>query len=249
VYDRDTSSRGDAAIIDKAIYHLSSHPENQRFFLWVHLAGPHWPNVFHEEVMSFGKSSVDTYDHSLCYADLQIGRLLDELERIENHEHLKIIIASDHGERFDMEWHYHGTDVSEEQIRIPLIVKSNDLPAVRTHELVSLLDLFPTILYWFGIEPPSNIDAIPLQINQRKRMLIADTWQTKVSKKGTVDRIAAFDGENKLVIDRINLARRGIIQKISEKEQIQSDEIQMNSLVELLEQYIEETGGNVRFEE
>ena len=248
-YDRVKSSRGDAETIDRAIAQLSKRPQSQRFFLWIHLSGPHWLNVIRKDVEQFGKSLMDQYDHALLYADMQINRFLNELERLENYEHLKIVVAADHGEHFGKAWHYHGTDVSEEQIRIPLIVKSHDLPAEEASELVSLIDLFPTILHWFGIECPANIDAIPLQMMPKKRSLISEAVLISVDKPLAIDRIAAFDGVHKLVIDRASFGKSLTYQLDSDDSSNLYGIIRSDLLDDVIEQYIEETSGVIRYDE
>lgn len=88
--------------------------------------------------------------------DAQIGRLLEHLRRTGELERTVVVFAADHGETLGS----HGgmTDKGfchfEEVQRIPLLVR---LPEGRgggrvVHDLVSLVDLYPTLLDFAGVE-------------------------------------------------------------------------------------------------
>jgi len=102
---------------------------------------------------------IDAYDAELRYVDEQISRLMDHIERNSNHSPL-YIITSDHGEElFDngTVGHQYPT-LSEELLHIPLILysESNGVLKDPQTELVSQLDIPPTILSWYGIDPPND---------------------------------------------------------------------------------------------
>ena len=88
--------------------------------------------------------------------DSQIGRMIEELRELGELENTLIIFTADHGETIgshggltDKGWHHF-----EETHRVPLIVRSNEQiePGLRIDELVSLADLYPTILDSAGID-------------------------------------------------------------------------------------------------
>jgi hypothetical protein len=58
----------------------------------------------------------------------------------------------------------HGTNLHEEQVRVPLLIRSPYLAAnVRLAGPVQLEDLFPTILSFAGVTPPERIDGVDLR--------------------------------------------------------------------------------------
>jgi arylsulfatase A-like enzyme len=88
------------------------------------------------------------YDGAIHYLDRQIGELI---EWLRTHGELKdtyLMITADHGEYFGehgMEKHYYG--LYEPVLHVPLLVRAPErTPADETDELVSLTDLYPTIV-------------------------------------------------------------------------------------------------------
>ena len=92
---------------------------------------------------------VALYDGEIRYTDDGIGRLLDGLARRGLDKNTMIVITSDHGEEFlEHGGRAHLAMCWEELIRVPMIFY---VPWLTPHakafdELVSLVDLFPTIL-------------------------------------------------------------------------------------------------------
>ena len=140
--------RTDRGTVNMALKTLRSIPRNRDFFLWVHLFGPHDPNSQHRGVKKFGKSLIDKYDHELLYADRQLGRLLGQLRVMNRFRPIAVALTSDHGEQFFKHRRYHGVNLTEANIRVPLIISHPDWPAGRTDTLASLVD-------W---RPPSYVD-------------------------------------------------------------------------------------------
>ncbi|MEX2030627.1 MAG: sulfatase [Anaerolineales bacterium] len=103
--------------------------------------------------------SVELYGQSLRYVDKQIGRLLRDLERLGCDEDTVIIAVSDHGEEFldHGRWGHWESNLFDEIIRVPLIIRMPDGPAGQVvRRQVRLLDLMPTILDLGGC-PPNGV--------------------------------------------------------------------------------------------
>lgn len=97
---------------------------------------------------------VSQYDGEIRHTDAYLGRLFDRLKESGLWDDSVIIVTSDHGEEFfDHGQKGHKRTLYSESVHVPLIVK---LPSAaqtgRDSRLVSLVDLFPTILELAGIE-------------------------------------------------------------------------------------------------
>ncbi|MFP5287875.1 MAG: sulfatase, partial [Thermoanaerobaculia bacterium] len=118
-------------LTDAALSWLDEHRKTSRrpFLLWVHSVEPHAPYRLQEEfaprlgIPTTGEvSRQDRYDTEIAFADHQMGRLLDLVER---DPHLKantlIVFVSDHGESLGEHSHWgHGRHLYEPALRIPL---------------------------------------------------------------------------------------------------------------------------------
>jgi arylsulfatase A-like enzyme len=91
---------------------------------------------------------VAQYDGEIRCTDDMLGRLLKLLRDLELWEETVVILTSDHGEEF----FEHGTkghknNLHVESLHVPLVVKPPGRVAPRRDDrLVSLIDLFPTVL-------------------------------------------------------------------------------------------------------
>jgi len=112
------------------------------------------------------KEWIRRYDGEIVFADWAAGQLLDTLKKMHRYDDALIIMVSDHGETLtERPWVFdHGSRVSEEQIRVPMIMK---LPAgafagKRIPEAVSHIDLLPTVLAQLGISVPPGLAGMDL---------------------------------------------------------------------------------------
>ena len=98
------------------------------------------------------------YDAEVRYVDAQIGALVDGLQRLELAARTTIVVTSDHGEEF---WEHdgfeHGHSLYEELTRVPLIVRWADSDrAASSTDLVSLVDVMPTVFEILGVPAPET---------------------------------------------------------------------------------------------
>lgn len=98
------------------------------------------------------------YDN-LVTADARVGELLDQLEEDGLAENTIVFLWSDHGEGLPRgkRWPY------DAGIRIPLIVRWHGeiIPNTDSEQLVSLIDLGPTVLSLCGVQVPQHIQGQP----------------------------------------------------------------------------------------
>jgi len=96
--------------------------------------------------------------------DRNVGRFRDELERLGRAEDTLLIYTSDHGSHFRTRNAEYKRSCHDSCIRIPMILHGPGFRGgIAPSELVSLIDLPPTILRAAGIDPPSCMRGRALQ--------------------------------------------------------------------------------------
>ncbi len=92
------------------------------------------------------------YDGNMAYVDNLVAEILKYLEENNLQQKTIIILTADHGEAlFEHGYIGHNTQLYEESIRIPLMVRGPDWSPRRSSQVVELLDLTPTVLDLFGL--------------------------------------------------------------------------------------------------
>ena len=95
------------------------------------------------------------YDEKLAYVDSQLGLLFDAVDRFDLLENTLIIVTADHGEAFfEHGMIFHGEQLHDELLRVPLIMRmpGNSTVSSRCDAVVELVDLYPTIHEALGFE-------------------------------------------------------------------------------------------------
>ncbi|MSP25059.1 MAG: sulfatase [Myxococcales bacterium] len=156
----DTTTTSDK-LTDAAIALLDRHGSGQ-FFLWIHYLDPHANYVSHAGTPEFGKSARDRYDHEVRYTDQEIGRLLSHVEKAAWAGRTSIVVTSDHGEAFgEHGMHFHGFELWEPLVRVPLIVHVPGLDAKRVATPRGAIDLVPTLLDLCRVPRPPSVTEAP----------------------------------------------------------------------------------------
>jgi len=103
------------------------------------------------------------YRAEVAFMDRQVGRLLDGLRRHGLYDEAMIVVVADHGELLGEGGYYgHAGRLDPELVEVPLMVKHpHQTEPQRVSSLVSVTDVFPTLLEAAGIEPPPS-DGSPL---------------------------------------------------------------------------------------
>ncbi len=105
------------------------------------------------------------YHAAVTYTDAQIGRVLDELDRLHLRDNTIIVLWGDHG------WHLgdHGlwckhTDY-EQATRAPLIISAPNSahPGSTCSEVVEFVDIYPTLCDLAGLKQPSWLQGYSLK--------------------------------------------------------------------------------------
>lgn len=107
-------------------------------------------------------SYIGQYDGEIRYTDDRIAELLDILKKEGFLDETVLFVTADHGESFLEHGTWtHGTDVYEEQTRVPLLlVLPEERHAGRRVEApVQTIDLYPTVLALLGAEIPATLQG------------------------------------------------------------------------------------------
>jgi arylsulfatase A-like enzyme len=103
------------------------------------------------------------YDQEIYSNDRAFGELVERLKGLGLYDKMMLILTADHGEEFFEHGGVgNGLTLYNEQIRIPLIVKSPLIAPGVYDELVQLTDIYPTILDALVLEEPYALDGISL---------------------------------------------------------------------------------------
>lgn len=206
---RETQVHGDAPRDDQATTALAlellrAQPDAQPFFLWVHYFGPHAASTGHVGLPRYGDLESDAYDHEIRFLDQSLAPLLAELDRRAATRPLVTIVTADHGEHFyNRRSRGHGRDLGEDNIRVPLLVKGPGFPAGPTNELVSGVDVMPTILALTATPAPPALDGRDLaRPAPKNRTIFVDTFTRSLEGTYKVDLNAALDSAHKAIFDR-----------------------------------------------
>lgn len=105
--------------------------------------GDHAKVVAHDQ----WKRAVQGYLASISFADAQIGRVLDALDRSPYADNTIICLWGDHGWHLGEKQHWRKFALWEEATRVPLVFVVPQLtrPGSRCERTVSLLDIYPTL--------------------------------------------------------------------------------------------------------
>jgi len=101
------------------------------------------------------------YDGALAYLDAELGRFFEGLELRGLAANTIVCIVADHGEEFGEHGKVgHGHGLWENLLHVPWILSVPGRAPERQNALVSLIDLFPTLLAAAGLEPPPGHEGV-----------------------------------------------------------------------------------------
>ena len=180
--------------VDQVLAFMRKHA-GERVFVWAHFFEAHEPYEARKG-FDFGARARDRYQSELAYIDHHLGRLLEHVKR----EMPRTIIAlsADHGEAFgEHNSHYHGNNLYEAQVRVPLVLSVPEVKARRVLGPAQVIDLAPTILSLLDIPVPASMrgtDLSPWLAGEAAKVLPPAFM--KLEQKS-----ALVQGANKLICD------------------------------------------------
>lgn len=154
-----------ADVLPVILRRLSAHGEGP-LFLFFHDLDPHSPF----DLGKVKKPPLQAYLSEVGRVDARIGKLRDTLRETGLDSRTVLILSSDHGEAFgEHGTSFHGQNLYEEQIRVPLLVRLPGNVGRVSDVPVTLMDLGPTVLDLFGLPTPGHFmgqSLVPLLAGQ-----------------------------------------------------------------------------------
>ncbi len=132
------------------------------------LAGAAWSAGTHATVAREGqwRAGVAAYLATIAFADAQVGKVVDALDRSEQADNTWIVLWSDHGWSLGEKEHWGKHDPWRGSLRVPLVIvpprgapPRGFAPGSRCDAPVSLLDLYPTLIDACGLPMRSELEG------------------------------------------------------------------------------------------
>jgi arylsulfatase A-like enzyme len=216
-------------------------------FLWVHLYDPHSPYGTWEQKIEdypvdltrYGwvdpaayvspdarAEMADRYAVGVRDMDAALGRLLDGLDAREMHS-AYVVAVGDHGELLDEELdatgfaYGHGSLLREQVLRVPLVIRGPGVAAERSEAVVSIRDLYVTLLGMAGSGPPGGtfVGAVDLRdelpadriVFAERRRFAAGRRAMNAASESLLERnvVAAMDGRSLALLAEDGTVQRG----------------------------------------
>lgn len=99
------------------------------------------------------------YYATVTFMDEQVGRILDELDRLGLRETTVIAFTSDHGYHLGEHTFWQKHNLHEEVVRVPLMISAPSYQPGRTDSIVELVDIYPTLVDLAGSEPDRSVQG------------------------------------------------------------------------------------------
>lgn len=102
------------------------------------------------------------YYAAISFMDRQVGRILEELDRLGLRESTAVIFTSDHGYHLGDHTFWEKNNLHEQVTRVPLIISAPGLAPGRSDSIVELVDLYPTAVDLAGLSPAEGLHGVSL---------------------------------------------------------------------------------------
>ena len=142
------------------------------------------------------------YDGEVAFTDQQIGLLLEAFRTRAPGDDVVFVYSADHGDEFLDHGHWgHGRQLYQELVHVPFAIRAPGSRPRRVEELVSLIDLAPTVLDSFGIEAPPSFEGKSLAAALKGAAVVERPAQseTELTRDGTL-RVGLRDGRMKYLL-------------------------------------------------
>lgn len=129
----------------------------------VRMAGP---QNDHRKFLESGrwKVAIQSYLATVAYTDMNVGRLLDALEKSPERDNTIVVLWTDHGWSLGEKQHWRKFALWEETTRTPLIWKVPGVtrPNGRSRRSVDLSSIYPTLCELAGLPIPEHVEGVSM---------------------------------------------------------------------------------------
>jgi arylsulfatase A-like enzyme len=110
------------------------------------------------------KEAVRSYQASATFADAQVGRIIDALDKSDHADNTIVVLWSDHGYHLGEKKHWEKFALWEKTNHVPFVIVAPGItrPGSRCKRPVSLIDIYPTLIELCGLEPKPELDGVSL---------------------------------------------------------------------------------------
>ena len=114
-------------------------------------------NLTGEQVLEL----IHGYFAAVSFADAQVGRLLDELDRLDIRRDTIVVLVGDHGFHLGEQGIWAKHSLFELSLHTPLIVSvpGQESRGGATRALVELIDIYPSLIELAGLDPSPRFDG------------------------------------------------------------------------------------------
>jgi len=163
LYDRDKIALSPNLDAPEGINPDSLHASNEMFGNYQHQhPGGKGVRIPDEDARTLRHA----YFAAVSYVDAQVGKVLDELDRLGLADNTIVVVWGDHGWHLGDQtiWGKHST--FERATRSALMIRTPGMPqpGVATSGIVETLDLYPTLSDYAGLQAPPGLTGLSLRL-------------------------------------------------------------------------------------
>jgi Tfp pilus assembly protein PilF len=155
--------RSASEITQAVLRWLDERESEQPFLIWAHYFDPHSPRDPSERFLK--QAGGDPYHGEIAAMDAAIGQLLDGLRKRGVDDRTLIVVVADHGEGLGEHGEKnHGAYCYATTMRVPFLIRHPDgfRRGDRSLEIVSVVDVYPTVLEALELGSPGDVDGLSL---------------------------------------------------------------------------------------
>ena len=108
--------------------------------------------------------AIQAYYASITFADAQVGRMLDALQRLGLDKNTVVVFTSDHGYHMGEHGYYQKTTLFENATRVPLIIAAPGMKSggKTSKSFAEMIDFYPTLAELCDLPAPRNLSGVSL---------------------------------------------------------------------------------------
>jgi arylsulfatase A-like enzyme len=124
-------------------------------------------NGDHAKVVASGrwKEAIQGYLAAIAYTDMNVGRVLDALDKSPHKDNTIIVLWGDHGWHLGEKSHWRKFALWEEATRVPhaWVVPGLTKPDSVCTRPVDLMSVYPTLMDLCGVKTPSHVQGVSIK--------------------------------------------------------------------------------------